>query len=98
MVVLQNFPSQLEVNAAGNGDYSHIISYVFIIGMVITLLTQTHLLNMAIMHGDTLTVFPFFQVRTERERERETERQRETDRDRQTDRREFTTFSSAMSC
>ena len=63
MVVLQNFPSQLEVNAAGNGDYSHIISYVFIVGMVITLLTQTHLLNMAIMHGDTLTVFPFFQVK-----------------------------------
>ena len=45
-----------------NNQFLHFSSYVFIVGMLAFLVTQTHLLNMALMLGDTLSVFPFFQV------------------------------------
>jgi hypothetical protein len=40
----------------------HLTPYLFIIGMVTTVLVQTHLLNRALQMGEVLTVFPLFQV------------------------------------
>lgn len=51
----------IKTSLHGDNQFVHPISYAFIIGMGVTLLVQTHLLNMATILGDTMTVFPIFQ-------------------------------------
>jgi hypothetical protein len=43
-------------------DFHKPAVYLFIGGMISTVLIQTHLLNMALKYGDVLTVFPVFQA------------------------------------
>ncbi|KAF0689946.1 Aste57867_18639 [Aphanomyces stellatus] len=45
----------------GDNQFVYPITYLFVGGMVATLVLQTDLLNRAIMCGDTLSVFPVFQ-------------------------------------
>ncbi|ETV75389.1 hypothetical protein H257_10240 [Aphanomyces astaci] len=45
----------------GDNQFVYPITYLFVGGMVATLVLQTDLLNRAIMSGDTLSVFPVFQ-------------------------------------
>ncbi|ETW06398.1 hypothetical protein, variant 1 [Aphanomyces invadans] len=45
----------------GDNQFVYPITYVFVGGMIATLVLQTDLLNRAIMSGDTLSVFPVFQ-------------------------------------
>ena len=46
----------------GENQFKFFGTYVLLAGMVATLLTQTHALNMATMHGDTMSTFPVFQA------------------------------------
>lgn len=46
----------------GDNQFVYFGTYVLIGGMVATLLTQTHALNMATMVGDTMSTFPVFQA------------------------------------
>ncbi|EQC26575.1 hypothetical protein SDRG_15605 [Saprolegnia diclina VS20] len=45
----------------GQNQFVYPTTYLFVGGMVVTLVLQTDLLNRAIMSGDTLSVFPVFQ-------------------------------------
>ncbi|KAG9399215.1 NIPA-like protein 3 [Aphanomyces cochlioides] len=45
----------------GDNQFVYPLTYLFVGGMVATLILQTDLLNRAIMSGDTLSVFPVFQ-------------------------------------
>ncbi|OQR88970.1 hypothetical protein THRCLA_09994 [Thraustotheca clavata] len=45
----------------GENQFVYPTTYLFVGGMVVTLILQTDLLNRAIMSGDTLSVFPVFQ-------------------------------------
>jgi multidrug transporter EmrE-like cation transporter len=47
---------------SGDNQFIYFGTYVLIGGMVATLLTQTHALNMATMCGDTMSTFPVFQA------------------------------------
>lgn len=46
----------------GDSQLYHPLTYFFGGGMVLAILLQTHLLNMATILGDTMTVFPIFQA------------------------------------
>lgn len=46
----------------GENEFLHPFTYAFLGGMLVTILVQTHLLNMATILGDTMTVFPIFQA------------------------------------
>lgn len=46
----------------GENQFKYFGTYVLIAGMVVTLLTQTHALNLACMTGDTMSAFPVFQA------------------------------------
>ncbi|OQR93183.1 hypothetical protein THRCLA_08506 [Thraustotheca clavata] len=46
----------------GHNQFKYPLTYVFIGGMIMCILVQTHLLNMATSLGDTMTVFPVFQA------------------------------------
>jgi hypothetical protein len=46
----------------GMNEFVHPTPYGFIIGMITTVLIQTHLLNRALQLGEVLTVFPLFQA------------------------------------
>uniref|UniRef100_K3WQK7 Uncharacterized protein n=1 Tax=Globisporangium ultimum (strain ATCC 200006 / CBS 805.95 / DAOM BR144) TaxID=431595 RepID=K3WQK7_GLOUD len=46
---------------SGQNQFVYFTTYLFVGGMVSTLVLQTDLLNRAIMTGDTLSVFPMFQ-------------------------------------
>ena len=46
----------------GENQFQYFGTYVLIVAMVLTLLSQTHTLNMACMHGDTMSSFPVFQA------------------------------------
>jgi hypothetical protein len=41
------------------------LPWLFIAGMICTVVLQTHLLNLAMMKGDVMSVFPVFQVQYE---------------------------------
>jgi hypothetical protein len=45
----------------GENQFVFFTTYLFVGGMICTLVLQTDLLNRAIMTGDTLSVFPMFQ-------------------------------------
>jgi hypothetical protein len=45
----------------GENQFVYFTTYLFVGGMIVTLILQTDLLNRAIMVGDTLSVFPMFQ-------------------------------------
>lgn len=45
----------------GENQFVYFTTYLFVGGMICTLVLQTDLLNRAIMTGDTLSVFPMFQ-------------------------------------
>ncbi|TYZ60112.1 hypothetical protein PybrP1_010635 [[Pythium] brassicae (nom. inval.)] len=47
---------------SGDNQFVYFGTYVLIGGMVATLLTQTHTLNMATMTGDTMAAYPVFQA------------------------------------
>lgn len=47
---------------SGENQFRYFGTYVLILSMTLTLLTQTHTLNMACMHGDTMSSFPVFQA------------------------------------
>lgn len=51
----------LILTLSGENQFRFVTTYVFVGGMVSTLVLQTDLLNRAIMTGDTLSVFPMFQ-------------------------------------
>ncbi|GAB9472752.1 hypothetical protein Gpo141_00009924 [Globisporangium polare] len=51
----------LILTLSGENQFTHFTTYLFVGGMVSTLVLQTDLLNRAIMAGDTLSVFPMFQ-------------------------------------
>lgn len=51
----------LILTLSGENQFVYFTTYLFMGGMVCTLLLQTDLLNRAIMEGDTLSVFPMFQ-------------------------------------
>lgn len=46
---------------SGENQFVYVTTYLFVGGMIVTLVLQTDLLNRAIMVGDTLSVFPTFQ-------------------------------------
>ncbi|DAZ93263.1 TPA: hypothetical protein N0F65_003668 [Lagenidium giganteum] len=46
----------------GDNQFKYFGTYVLVGGMVMTLLTQTHTLNMATMTGDTMSAYPVFQA------------------------------------
>ena len=46
----------------GDNQFKYFGTYVLVGGMTTTLLTQTHTLNLATMHGDTMSTFPVFQA------------------------------------
>lgn len=46
----------------GDNQFRYFGTYVIVAGMVGTLLTQTHTLNMATMSGDTMSSYPIFQA------------------------------------
>ncbi|TMW59995.1 hypothetical protein Poli38472_000037 [Pythium oligandrum] len=52
------------ISSTFNGDnqFLYFGTYVLVGGMVATLLTQTHTLNMATMTGDTMSAYPVFQA------------------------------------
>ncbi|EQC34344.1 hypothetical protein SDRG_08116 [Saprolegnia diclina VS20] len=52
----------LSLTFQGDNQFKYPLTYVFIGGMVLCILVQTHLLNMATSLGDTMTVFPVFQA------------------------------------
>lgn len=45
----------------GRNQFIYLTTYLFVGGMIATLVLQTDLLNRSIMSGDTLSVFPVFQ-------------------------------------
>lgn len=47
---------------SGDNQFMYFGTYVLVGGMVATLLTQTHTLNMATMTGDTMAAYPVFQA------------------------------------
>lgn len=47
---------------SGDNQFEYFGTYVLVAGMVATLLTQTHTLNMAMMTGDTMSAYPVFQA------------------------------------
>jgi multidrug transporter EmrE-like cation transporter len=47
---------------SGDNQFAYFGTYVLVGGMVATLLTQTHTLNMATMTGDTMSAYPVFQA------------------------------------
>uniref|UniRef100_K3WB25 Magnesium transporter n=1 Tax=Globisporangium ultimum (strain ATCC 200006 / CBS 805.95 / DAOM BR144) TaxID=431595 RepID=K3WB25_GLOUD len=47
---------------SGDNQFTYFGTYVLVGGMVATLLTQTHTLNMATMTGDTMSAYPVFQA------------------------------------
>ncbi|RLN32098.1 hypothetical protein BBJ28_00024495 [Nothophytophthora sp. Chile5] len=49
------------LTVSGENQFVYFTTYLFMGGMVCTLVLQTDLLNRAIMVGDTLSVFPMFQ-------------------------------------
>lgn len=51
----------LILTLSGENQFTHFTTYLFVGGMISTLVLQTDLLNRAIMAGDTLSVFPMFQ-------------------------------------
>lgn len=51
----------LILTVSGENQFQYFTTYLFLGGMVATLVLQTDLLNRAIMTGDTLSVFPMFQ-------------------------------------
>ncbi|TYZ67602.1 hypothetical protein PybrP1_005100 [[Pythium] brassicae (nom. inval.)] len=51
----------LILTLSGENQFRFVTTYLFVGGMVATLVLQTDLLNRAIMTGDTLSVFPMFQ-------------------------------------
>ncbi|GLD91621.1 hypothetical protein PINS_up000154 [Pythium insidiosum] len=46
---------------SGENQFVYFTTYLFVGGMIMTLVLQTDLLNRAIMTGDTVSVFPMFQ-------------------------------------
>ncbi|CAH0487157.1 unnamed protein product [Peronospora farinosa] len=46
---------------SGNNQFLYFGTYVLWLGMAVTLLTQTHTLNLATMTGDTMSSYPVFQ-------------------------------------
>ncbi|CAI5707099.1 hypothetical protein KXD40_009189 [Peronospora effusa] len=51
----------LILTCSGDNQFVYCTTYLFMGGMICTLILQTDLLNRAIMSGDTLSVFPMFQ-------------------------------------
>ncbi|CAI5735744.1 unnamed protein product [Peronospora destructor] len=51
----------LILTCSGDNQFVYFTTYLFMGGMICTLVLQTDLLNRAIMTGDTLSVFPMFQ-------------------------------------
>lgn len=51
----------LILTLSGENQFVYFTTYLFVGGMICTLVLQTDLLNRAIMAGDTLSVFPMFQ-------------------------------------
>lgn len=47
---------------SGDNQFAYFGTYVLVGGMIATLLTQTHTLNMATMTGDTMSAYPVFQA------------------------------------
>ncbi|OQR82593.1 hypothetical protein ACHHYP_15751 [Achlya hypogyna] len=52
----------ISLTVQGHNQFKYPVTYVFIGGMILCILVQTHLLNMATSLGDTMTVFPVFQA------------------------------------
>eukprot|EP00656_Telonema_subtile_P004047 TRINITY_DN11839_c0_g2_i2.p1 TRINITY_DN11839_c0_g2~~TRINITY_DN11839_c0_g2_i2.p1 ORF type:complete len:294 (+),score=73.92 TRINITY_DN11839_c0_g2_i2:650-1531(+) len=46
----------------GDNQFDSVWTYVFLIGLVVSILIQTHFLNRAMMHGDLMSVIPTFQA------------------------------------
>jgi hypothetical protein len=51
----------LILTMSGDNQFVYFTTYLFVGGMISTLVLQTDLLNRAIMVGDTVSVFPMFQ-------------------------------------
>lgn len=51
----------LILTLGGDNQFKYFTTYLFVGGMISTLVLQTDFLNRAIMAGDTLSVFPMFQ-------------------------------------
>ena len=50
------------VNQPDDNPFGRPLPYVFVIGMVVCIMLQQDFLNKALMRGDTMTIFPVFQV------------------------------------
>lgn len=46
----------------GENQFIYVGTYIFLVGCICCLLTQTHTLNLSTMHGDTMSTFPVFQA------------------------------------
>lgn len=52
----------IALSLKGDNQFQYGLTYVFLGGMVVCILIQTHLLNLATSLGDIMTVFPIFQA------------------------------------
>jgi uncharacterized membrane protein len=52
----------IALSLKGKNQFKYGLTYVFIGGMFVCILVQTHLLNMATSFGDIMIVFPIFQA------------------------------------
>ncbi|DAZ98606.1 TPA: hypothetical protein N0F65_001025 [Lagenidium giganteum] len=52
----------IALSIKGENQFQYGMTYVFLGGMVVCILVQTHFLNMATSLGDIMTVFPIFQA------------------------------------
>lgn len=52
----------IALSLKGDNQFKYALTYVFLGGMFVCILVQTHFLNMATALGDIMTVFPIFQA------------------------------------